>query len=248
MTSTKIKHLLLSTSYAIFLIGCTSKSAKTLYIPKGWYIPQESTSYEVGVDEETTVKGKKVVTIKSIVNDVDTTELAALAQYCNVKQYRGKRVQLSGFMKSVDVMGVAGFWIRTDKKDSFRLQFIDNINEWGIKGTQSWKSYDIVIDIPEDVISMGFGAFLQGKGQIWFGNFSVDTVGADIPTTRKYSEMIPLEPSDNSTADTVDYRHINKAELEREYKVARYSSKDCFAAGANIPDSRPDIFNLDFEK
>lgn len=251
MKSTKINCLLLSLLFVSFILGsfsCGSNHKITMRIPANWYMPQESLMYEGGIDDEASVEGKHVATIKSITDVTDSTQFGVMSQTCNAKQFLGKRIRFRGFIKTKDVKGWAGLWLRIDQQDSSRMKYFDNMDDRGVTSTSPWKPYEIVLDVPEDAISMSFGALLSGVGQMWFGNLSMDTVGADIPTTGKYTETYPLAANNSPKSDTVDYEHMNKAELEKEYRGARHASRECMPVSSGIPDRWPDLSNLGFEK
>jgi hypothetical protein len=36
---------------------------------------------------------------------------------------------------------------------------------------------------------IGFGALLQGKGEIWWDDVQLEVVGADVPTTHPYQQQ-----------------------------------------------------------
>jgi hypothetical protein len=52
-----------------------------------------------------------------------------------------------------------------------------------ITGTRDWKIYDIVLDVPEDVVNIYFGFTLTGTGQAWFDDFQFEIVGPAFATT-----------------------------------------------------------------
>lgn len=207
-------------------VGC-ARQPKTLIVPKGWYTPENQVLYESGIDEGVEMEGKKVATIRSVTEEIDSTGYGMLAQYCSAAPYLGKRIRLKGYLKTADVPNMACLWMRIDQADSMRMEYFDNMNDRGATGTSAWKPYDIVLDVPADAKALAFGALLCGSGQMWFGNLSIETVGKDVPTTGKHKGTYPIADYSKPHKDTTDYQHLNKAELEKEYKMARYDSKDC---------------------
>lgn len=247
MNAEKRYRLIRTFSFMVFILclaGCGNQQT-ALITPRGWYLETgEPASYEIGVEEGVDVEGKKVATIKSIPNEWDSSTCGVMAQYCSVEKYLGKRIRLRGSIKTSVVNGWAGLWMRIDQPDSIRMQYFDNMYERGVTGTSAWKGYEVVLDVPENGKAMGFGAILGGTGQMWFGNISIDVVGTDVPTTAKRIEVMALDAYDAPKNDSIDYKNLNKAELEKGYRQARHNSKDCQTFGAVM---LPEETNLAFD-
>ena len=84
-------------------------------------------------------------------------------QQCLPSEYAGKRVRMSGYMKSQDVAGWAGFWFRIDGQGARPLAF-DNMHGRAVRGTTGWKKYEIVLDVPQQATNLAYGALLDGTG------------------------------------------------------------------------------------
>jgi hypothetical protein len=103
-------------------------------------------------------------------------------QNCSAEKYAGKRVRMSGYIKSAQVKSWAAMWLRVDK-DSDAISF-DNMADRAIKGDTPWKKYEIVLDIPEDATSLAYGVLLGGTGQVWFDDITFEVVDKkDVPST-----------------------------------------------------------------
>jgi hypothetical protein len=72
---------------------------------------------------------------------------------------------------------------------SNQLLGLDNMQNRPITGTTDWREYETVLDIPENGAMIGFGALLQGKGEIWWDDVQLEVVGADVPTTHPYQQQ-----------------------------------------------------------
>src|SRR5438045_796302 len=101
-------------------------------------------------------------------------------QTCLADKYLGKRVRMSGYMKSKDVTEWAAFWFRVDQANSDKELSFDNMHDGkkdrSIKGTTEWTKYDIVLDVPLKASNLAYGALLGGTGQIWFENITFEVV------------------------------------------------------------------------
>jgi hypothetical protein len=140
-------------------------------------------SYYMGIDKDFNRKGRNVNTIKSI--DEKIEGFGTMVQTCQIDKYRGKRVRMTGYIKTKDVNKWAGLWFRADKGDS-PISF-DNMHDGktdrSIKGTNDWSKYEIVLDIPANSSALYYGALLSGTGQVWFDEIKFKIVNNDIPTT-----------------------------------------------------------------
>lgn len=161
-------------------------------LPTGWYrAGSKPEMYQMRLDSTSESGNKKVLTIKS--TQILTGGFGTLMQSFDPNKYLGKRIRMTGFMRSQDVESWAGFWLRVDpiigevgeKRKS--LSF-DNMHDRPIKGTTVWKKYEIVLDVPQNAGNISFGALLDGGGQIWFEGLSFEIVDASVPKTGKREE------------------------------------------------------------
>jgi hypothetical protein len=115
-----------------------------------------------------------------------------LMQSIRAEQYKGKRVRLSGFVKSQTVVSWAGLWMRVDQgKD---MVAIDNMQDRPVKGTTDWQRYDVVLNVPPDSTGISFGILLDGAGEVWLSSTKFDVVGADVPVTGAADKKTPDNP------------------------------------------------------
>lgn len=149
---------------------------------KGWMLSgSHPYHYEMGIDREEVHQGKASGYLKS--NGVETpSEFATMMQQFKADTYRGKRVRLTGFVKSQDVEVFSGLWMRVDSASEDILQF-DNMHNRPITGTRSWNHYSLVLDVPENSAVISFGLLLTGSGHVWVDQLRFEEVGKDVPTT-----------------------------------------------------------------
>ncbi len=165
----------------------TNNSTKSIFeLPKGWRIRGDAPEkYEMGIDKGAGQSGKNAATIKSI--DESISGFGTLLQNCLPDSFLGKRVKMSGYVKTKEVANWAGLWLRIDTKTvAYRVGF-DNMHDGktdrSIKGTTDWKKYEIVLDVPHNACNLAYGALIDGTGQIWFDNLKFEAVDITIPTT-----------------------------------------------------------------
>ena len=186
----------------IFSTMALSASAVFLFsftVPKNWFVAGSAPkSYEMGIAAGEGQTGNNAATIQSKDNKIKG--FGTLMQNCNPDEYLGKRVKLTGYVKSEDVEGWAGLWFRVDQKREDYAKSFDNMKERAVKGTTEWTKYEIVLDVPLDASNLAYGALLSGKGKIWFDNLTFEIVDDTVPTTGQDAQKyMPLsEPANLS--------------------------------------------------
>lgn len=164
------------------LLLCTIVLLLSFDPPTGWFAAgSKPKSYEMGVAKGAGQDAKNAATIKSI--DKKIEGFGTLMQQCKPDKYIGKRVRMTGFVKSEFVATWAGLWLRVDQHGSQQPLSFDNMSDRPITGTTTWTKYEIVLDVPTNASLIAYGALLDGTGQIWFDNITFEVVGDNIPTT-----------------------------------------------------------------
>lgn len=143
--------------------------------------PDYYEDFEVGVDRSIAHWGKASTYIKSKPQATETSH-ATIGQRIKADAYRGKRVRLSGFLKTASVTGRARLWIRIDSEKGILGQ--DAMNDRALKGTNDWSKLEIVLDVPEDSAGVIFGLRLNGAGQVWMDDLRWESVESSVSTTR----------------------------------------------------------------
>lgn len=98
-------------------------------------------------------------------NPGHAAQFGALVQCIDATMYRGS-VSYTGYLRTENVRGWAGLWMRADAADGTVLAF-DNMANRGIYGTTAWSQYQINLFIPNQAVRICYGALLSGDGTIW---------------------------------------------------------------------------------
>lgn len=138
--------------------------------------------FEAGIDNKIYNTGTKSATLKSIADSLEVDEYATIMQQFNAKNFLGKRVRFSGFVKTLEVDGRCGLWMRIDNSLGATLK-LDNMQNRAITGTTEWNHYSCVLDVPETSGVISIGVLLNGIGQVWLDNVTFQEVDHSIPTT-----------------------------------------------------------------
>jgi len=184
---------------SILIVG-TTLALLSFNLPTGWFkAGSKPQSYEMGIDKGAGQNSKNAATIKSIDKKIDG--FGTLMQQSNPDKYLGKRVRMTGYVKSENVASWAGLWLRVDQSGSQQPLSFDNMGSRPIKGTTGWKKYEIVLDIPSNASLIAYGALLDGTGQVWFDNITFEIVDKSVQTTDSKNVKNPATQSGPTNLD-----------------------------------------------
>ncbi len=135
-------------------------------VPHGWfnsvgYVSHASDRYQVR-----TVRRDSGACLMLFNRDATLDEFGSMMQRFPAAFLAGRTVQLDGELKTDNVSGWAGLWIRADGNDAPNLVF-DNMHKRGPKGTQEWARYTIELNLPRDTQWLNIGVVLNGPGTLW---------------------------------------------------------------------------------
>lgn len=175
-------------------------TALSFDLPKDWFkAGSHPKSYDMGIDKGSGPDGKNAATIKSV--DKKINGFGTLMQTCLADKFAGKRVRMSGLVKTKDVDEWAGLWFRVDQVNSNDPLAFDNMQDRSIKGTTDWKKYELVLDVPQRASKLAYGALMRGTGQVWFTNIQFDIVDTSVPTTDMEKKEKSLQEPANLNFD-----------------------------------------------
>ena len=164
-------------------------------VPKGWFFRAVDASlYEVGTDNTTSESGKACAYVIS--HNSTESEFGNLMQAIDAKNYLGKRLQLTAYIKSINVSRVQ-MWMRIDGKNpeyQHSLGF-DNMGKRPITGTTDWKQYSIVLEVPDNAAAINYGFLIVGTGEFWVDNVKITEVNKTVPVTNiAFQYSLPSTP------------------------------------------------------
>jgi hypothetical protein len=157
-------------------------------MPEGWILAgSDRGSYTA--DRDTSVKhGASASAL--LASTKPSTGFGTMMQMFDAADYAGKRMRLSGWVKSETVASWAGLWMRVDGNGSpARMLAFDNMQSRGIKGTTGWTRYEVVLDVADDAKAIAFGILLDGEGKVWLSDVKFESVPQSVPTTGSSTEM-----------------------------------------------------------
>ena len=142
-------------------------------IPVGWFnsfghVSGVSTDYRIRLtrrsDDRTA--GTCVVLEKSA---AAPDEFGSLMQRCAGRFLAGKTIRLEGELRSQNVTGWAGLWLRADNEAVPNL-FFDNMSRRPVIGTTDWQRYFIDAPLSRETDWLNYGIVLVGPGALYADN------------------------------------------------------------------------------
>jgi serine/threonine protein kinase len=153
------------------------------HVPAGWSARQEKQhEYRVSIDDEVVHQGKSSLFIRSLVREPVGT--VRVFQSFTANRYRGKRVRLSGFLRSSNITGVAWLLLHVDVTPEYQ----DACTCDGgvhLSGTTSWQKHELVMEIPAGAHSIDLSLYVQGDGALWANGIGFEEVNPSTPLTQE---------------------------------------------------------------
>ena len=94
----------------------------------------------------------------------------------------GKRIRVSGWMKTKDVANWAGASLGIINAAG-HVFASDAMTDRPIHGTTDWRQIEMVTDVPPEPCAIFFGPMLYGSGELWADGFQIDVVPSDTAIT-----------------------------------------------------------------
>jgi hypothetical protein len=168
----------------------------TVKAPSGWAKNgAKPEAYVVGVDSTQTWGGMPSAYVQSLTPEVDGG-FGGMMQTTSAENYVGKRVRLSGWVKTEDANEGGGhLWLRIDGETRGQSLQFDNMDNRAVKGSSDWQEASVVLDVPAGATALAYGFFVAGGGKMWVNGQKIEEVGADVPSTNMLKKQIlPAAP------------------------------------------------------
>lgn len=150
--------------------------------------------YTLGLDAQERWQDKRVAVIAHNGRPLPDLQecFATLMQTFSPEQWFGKKIALTGMLKSRDA-GSVQMWMRIDGPSGI-LRF-DNMRFRPLLGSKDWTPARIVLFVPDEAIAISFGFFLGGTGTAWGSNFAItEATAGETETTGSGDDIINPGP------------------------------------------------------
>ncbi|MFA7481612.1 MAG: hypothetical protein WC314_13985 [Vulcanimicrobiota bacterium] len=177
------------------LLLLASQAGAEMDLPEGWdFYASRPGLYAGGRNTEGAFSGQASGVLRSR-QHATAKEHALLVQKLSAEEYRGFRMELSGSLKTSEVSGWAGLWVRVDDVDGNVLEF-HNMMDTPVRGTTGWTRHTVSFDVPAEAFEIHFGALLAGEGEMGVDSLLLRRLGGTRPasTLKQKIRSLPLQP------------------------------------------------------
>lgn len=159
----------------------THSSSDSNLAPSDWLVFTSKSPSKVGVDKNAIYQNKPSGFIEQ--QEEHLGDFVLFFQDISASNYLGKRVNLSGFLKTKGVTDWTALFMRVDAGKTV-LTF-DNMEDRPIKGDTDWTHHSVVLDVPPNATRIRFGFMQAGSGKSWLNSSKLAVVDKSVPLTAK---------------------------------------------------------------
>ena len=155
--------------------------------PADWFLasqqgPDGARHFTVGLDSTVAYDGSSSGFLRS--NSSGLSQSGSLVQAALAKGFEGHNVSFRAYLRSQDVVGIAGLWFRAEDANGGVVAF-RNVNSprkpeekhSSVNGTAGWTPAELNIDVPSCAVFLFYGVQLIGSGEVWIDSVSLDARG-----------------------------------------------------------------------
>jgi len=138
----------------------------------GWFL-SDAKEFDSGIDANDSHSGNECAYLKSVVSKPKT--FGFLSKWIEPGPYLGNHLKMSAWVKTkLEAAATVQLWLRTDGPWKKRADCFDNMYERAIEGTNEWANHEVAVDVPEEAERVFFGVLLNGTGQVWIDDVSLE--------------------------------------------------------------------------
>ena len=157
-------------------------SERTTQTPPGWHIAGTvRAAYVAGVDPQVAMGDRPSGYLKSTRREIDG--FGTLMQEIAPDNYAGGRIRVSCHLKTADVVGWTGLWVRVDRGYNRPPIAFDNMEDRALRGTTDWTECVVVLDVGAPASNIAFGVLLSGTGTVWIDRMRFEAVDDSVAVT-----------------------------------------------------------------
>jgi len=133
--------------------------------PVGW---RTNSPEDVSLDSKVIRSGKLSVRIERAAGSIDA--FSTITKSIPIL-FEGRKIELRGFIKTANVDGFAGLWMREDGVAD-QLEF-NNMQESHLNGTTDWTQYTVTLPLNPAARSLYLGFLVSGNGTAWVSDLQL---------------------------------------------------------------------------
>jgi hypothetical protein len=198
-----MKYSLMLLGVALLAVAGPARAAdEKKGLPEGWFVTESAPQlYEAGVAPQAPCEGTRSAYLRS--RPGVTGGYGTFMQAFGASSFRGKRLRFSAAVRTEDVKGWAGLWMRVEGQDPKEPLAFDNMQSRALVGTTACRRYEVVLDVPGDAKAIMAGLLLSGTGSAWIGAVRFEPVDESVPVTNLLTEQ-PLAEGPNGMPQRSD--------------------------------------------
>src|SRR6476660_5851970 len=128
-------------------------------MPEGWGGGPPDT---IAVDHKTVHGGRSSVRLARTASSVE--QFSTITKSLPI-DFQGSTVEWRGFLRTEDVSGFTGLWMREDGAAG-PVEF-DNMQQRQVNGTRGWTEYSITLPLRAEARTLVVGVLVAGTGTVW---------------------------------------------------------------------------------
>jgi hypothetical protein len=105
-------------------------------------------------------------------------EFTAVSRVIPVDEVRGKKVRLVAWLRTEELDGQLGLWLRADGEVSGRPVAFGGTHATPLRGTTDWVRGEAAVEVPETASAFVLGAFVAGAGTAWIDDVEIAVTGS----------------------------------------------------------------------
>jgi hypothetical protein len=142
-------------------------------IPVGWFnsfghVSGVSTDYRIRVARRSEDRAAGTCAVLEKAGPA-MGQFGSLMQRCPGRRLGGRTIRIEGELRTENVAGWAGLWLRADADEQPNL-FFDNMSRRPVTGTTNWARYFIDAPLPGNTDWLNYGVVLSGPGVLYADN------------------------------------------------------------------------------
>ena len=175
--------MLLIAPVSLYALATTAAQAAE-EVPRHWGITGSNAErYTLRTDSGVVLSGSASAVLEAAA-DADTSRFGALVQVSSAMAFKGKRIEMSGYIATQSAPAGASIWMRADDANGTVVAF-ENPFLRGIRGTTEWTYQSIVMDVPKEAVALLYGAVLSGRGKVFVDDVQIRIVDESVALTAK---------------------------------------------------------------
>lgn len=139
----------------------------------GWYL-DHTVVFEGGFDSSVHYSGRQSLRLH-VEPDAFPFPYGGMARRMEPSAVAGKRVRLSGYLRTEDVTDYAGLWYAARRASGGFA--VAEMSASAVHGTTPWTRYTIELDVPANAVEIIIGTELSGSGTAWFDKLELEIDG-----------------------------------------------------------------------